>query len=177
MQRIFSVSWVWMLYFSQVHRISFTDMQSIQQLATECLSWTQCRQFFTVRVPGSSLPGASIGSNCWIASIGVFSERLASAERYNFSISFCENTFYPHFDLHLFFKKLISKNWFRKTDLEELHFLVFITACVARKIQVRNRPKMELVEIHFSKIKCRSTVDWTIENSGFKSRFLYCLRF
>ena len=45
-------------------------------------------------------------------------------------------------------------------NFDEFHFwsvskLIF-NARVACKIQVRNRPKMEFVEIQFSKIKCRS---------------------
>ena len=69
---------------------------------------------------------------------------------------------------------------FWKMDSDELHFwsishLIF-TACVACKIQVQNRPKMEFVEIHFSKIKCSSTgyiskritrIFWNSTNSSF----------
>ena len=50
-------------------------------------------------------------------------------------------------------------NWFRWTPFLvyfELDF--YCVCCLQIQVKVRNGPKMELVEIHFSKIKSRSTV-------------------
>ena len=51
---------------------------------------------------------------------------------------------------------LIFENWVCKIKLDELDFwsisnLIF-TACVACKIQVRNRPKIKFVQLDFSNL-------------------------
>ena len=66
---------------------------------------------------------------------------------------------------------------FLEIDFDELHFLSILnlsfTACLACKIQARNRPKMENQSRNpFFKKQARTNCNWTIENSGLKSTML-----
>ena len=56
----------------------------------------------------------------------------------------------PPDDLHLILEKLISKNEVRQTPFL-VYFKLDLTACVACKIQVSNRSKLDFIELHLLK--------------------------